>query len=310
MKISVVIPCFNAEATVARAVDSVLANKPHVKQIILVDNNSTDDTQIECERLVALHDGIVSLSFESTKGACGARNNGLELVDAEWVQFLDADDTIFPTKLIKQAKFGNRNNLDVVVSPYFRVNGNGEKSNSLNPELPTELGLVRATMGITGSILFRSKALKAIGGWNNEWSSSQEYELMFRLFLDGSKFGVLNERLMNYSVGVEGSISTGNNRKRRTNSLNLRWAMLDKFIKPEMDPILLQKLYNGFFLQIRWTYFENRKLAEEAWKFLRSLGYFPSKDTYIPTVYCWFLWVFGLRFTEEVRRFFQSIRKL
>jgi glycosyltransferase involved in cell wall biosynthesis len=307
--VTVVIPCFNAEFTLARAVDSVLANRPYVHQIILVENNSTDGTKNECERLVALHNGIISLHFESTSGACNARNKGLEFVDTEWVQFLDADDTILPTKLRKQLSFGIENDFDVIVSPFEMVFENGTILKSAEPQLPPELGLMRGSLGTTGANLFRTKSVRNIDGWNPKWSSAQEYELMFRLYLDGAKFGAHHQRLFKYSAGREGSISSGNPRDLRTNSLVLRRKMLEKFISSDMEVHDKQLLYNGLFNQIRWSYFENRMQAEESWTFLKELGYIPSKDHSLPLVYCWLVRVSGLRFAENLRRLFQKLRK-
>ena len=54
---------------------------------------------------------------------------------------------------------------------------------------------MRGSMGNTISNLFRTSAVREIGGWNPTWTSAQEYELMFRLFQNRAKFGGFNLHL-------------------------------------------------------------------------------------------------------------------
>ena len=306
--VSVVIPCFNAVGTLERAVRSALDNGHIVHEIILVDNNSTDGTFDLCLELRESIGNKIFVTQETLPGACNARNKGLSRVKTEWVQFLDADDWISPEKFNLQVAFARERAIDVVVSPFELVDRKGNITHSLHPEMPAEMGLMRGCLGTTGANLFRTSLVHSVNGWNPNWSSAQEYELMFRLNINGAKFGVHEETLFKYSSGVEGSISSGSSFKLKTNSLNLRRKMLEHFLRHDRSSEERQALMNGLFLQVRWALFINPTLALENWSYLRRLDYWPSRDTCLPLSYCLMIRVFGLIFTERIRQSYQKLK--
>jgi len=306
--VSVVIPCFNAAGTLEKAVRSALDNGPLVHEIILVDNVSTDGTLDLCMELQESIGNKILVSKEPLPGACYARNKGLRLVKTEWVQFLDADDWISPEKLRLQVAFAHERAIDVVVSPFELIDRDGNRTRSTCPELPAEMGLMRGCLGTTGANLFRTSLVRAVNGWNPNWSSAQEYELMFRLSTNGAKFGVCKEALFEYSSGVVGSISSGNSFKLKTNSLNLRRNMLEYFLRQDWSRKERQALMNGLFLQVRWALFINPTLALENWSYLRGLNYWPTCDRNLPLSYCVLIRIFGLNFTESLRKSYQKLK--
>jgi len=304
--VSVVIPCYNCASTLESAVNSALENRRFLRKIILVDNASADNTWLECLRMKEAHGDLISILSEPRPGACQARNTGLKDVESEWVQFLDADDRILANKFEQQVQFANAGQFDVVVSPFFKIDTAGTKTKSAFPELPAAMGLMRGKMGTTGANLFRTSTVKAIGGWNPRWSSAQEYELMFRLLQNGALFGALDKFYLEYSVGVEGSISNGDPIDLRTNSLKLRREMLEVFLEQDWSEKEVQRLSNGLFLQIRWALFYNPALARENWQYLQNRGYTPSMDTNLPLVYCFLVNWIGLTATEKLRLWYQK----
>ena len=92
---SVVIPAYNAGATLSRALDSVLAQTWPAHEIILVDDGSNDNT----EEVVAAYDGQVTYLKQQNAGPSAARNRGVEAASGDWIAFLDADDWYYPGRL-------------------------------------------------------------------------------------------------------------------------------------------------------------------------------------------------------------------
>jgi len=92
MTISVIIPVYNAEATIERAIESVLAQVSGVDEVIVVDDGSTDDTA----RIVKRYSVAVCYRFQKNRGVSAARNAGILESCCEWVAFLDADDEWLP----------------------------------------------------------------------------------------------------------------------------------------------------------------------------------------------------------------------
>src|SRR4029453_1668734 len=87
-RISVVIPVFNREGTIARAIASVLRQSYQPAEIIVVDDGATDRTA----EGVAAHSGPLPSVAQANAGASAARNRGVELVETPWAAFLDSDD--------------------------------------------------------------------------------------------------------------------------------------------------------------------------------------------------------------------------
>lgn len=100
-QISVIIPSFNRAWTLAHAIDSVLAQTVAPKEIIVVDDGSTDHTS---EVLAAYGDSIRVL-VQPNKGVSSARNLGIRHSTGEFVALLDSDDQWKPEKLACQAAF-------------------------------------------------------------------------------------------------------------------------------------------------------------------------------------------------------------
>ena len=95
ISISVVIPARNAARHVGDAIDSVLSQSVAPREIIIVDDGSTDDTS-ECVRAFGSR---ITLIVQSNAGAAAARNRGIAEARCEAIALLDADDLMAPRRL-------------------------------------------------------------------------------------------------------------------------------------------------------------------------------------------------------------------
>jgi glycosyltransferase involved in cell wall biosynthesis len=96
--VSVVIPAYNAAEFLAEALESVLAQTRPAREIVVVDDGSTDDTAAVASRYAPR----VTVISQRNKGESAARNLALSQVSGDWVAWLDADDIWEPTKLEAQ----------------------------------------------------------------------------------------------------------------------------------------------------------------------------------------------------------------
>jgi glycosyltransferase involved in cell wall biosynthesis len=87
-RISAIIPVFNRETTIARAIESVLGQTRPPVEILVIDDGSTDSTAA----VVATYGEEVKYVFQPNAGASVARNRGVESATTPWVAFLDSDD--------------------------------------------------------------------------------------------------------------------------------------------------------------------------------------------------------------------------
>src|SRR6478735_3814841 len=88
--VTVVIPMYNAAATIQRALDSVLAQTTPPARIVVVDDCSTDDSAEAVRRMYATTVELVATPVNG--GIAVARNRGAREATTEWLAFLDADD--------------------------------------------------------------------------------------------------------------------------------------------------------------------------------------------------------------------------
>ena len=97
--VSVVCLCYNHERFVGEAVRSVL-NQTHPSiQLIVVDDHSTDGSQLIIEKLLTGHPSVEFISLGKNIGNCRAFNKGLEKVAGEFVIDLSADDVLMPARV-------------------------------------------------------------------------------------------------------------------------------------------------------------------------------------------------------------------
>jgi glycosyltransferase involved in cell wall biosynthesis len=100
MLVSVIIPTYNRGRTIARAVDSVLAQSWKSVEIIVVDSYSTDGTA----EVLASYGDKIRVIRQAKEGPPAARNAGIKAATGEIISFLDSDDEWLPGKLERQVK--------------------------------------------------------------------------------------------------------------------------------------------------------------------------------------------------------------
>lgn len=94
--VTVIVPCWNAAASVGRALDSVLAERDVPLECVVVDDGSTDGTSDVVRARAARDPRIVLVESPANEGVSAARNRALRIARGEWLTFLDADDRLLP----------------------------------------------------------------------------------------------------------------------------------------------------------------------------------------------------------------------
>src|SRR5438874_4076339 len=102
--ISILIPTYNAEPWIGDTIRSALAQTWPRKEIVVVDDGSTDQT-LQVARQFASRD--VFVVTQENQGASAARNKAFQLCQGDYIQWLDADDLLSPDKIAKQMQLSN-----------------------------------------------------------------------------------------------------------------------------------------------------------------------------------------------------------
>lgn len=204
--VAVIIPCWNAQQWIARAIESVLNQDYPQLELIVIDDGSTDKS---LEIIKSFGDRI-RWETGPNRGACGARNRGLSLSTAKYVLFLDADDYLDEAYLSHLGNVLRMDIYDLVLTSYVVEYANGSRSDmqplpassSLEVMVSTCLagwssGWVRWTT-FTSSMVFSSEFIKTIGSWNESVAVLQDFEIGLRAVLNKPRVGLSPESVAIY----------------------------------------------------------------------------------------------------------------
>jgi len=125
MLISVIIPVYNVELYLKKCVDSVSSQDCSCFEIILVDDGSTDSSDIICDELAG-GDSRIRVIHQQNKGLGGARNTGITAAEGDYLLFLDSDDYLRDGSIEKLARYVEEHNDDIVLYDMDYVNEKGE----------------------------------------------------------------------------------------------------------------------------------------------------------------------------------------
>jgi FkbM family methyltransferase len=157
MKISVVIPCYNAADYLPNAASSILRQRINGTEIIVVDDKSSDDTLAVAEQLKQTTEHLIIIQEVANGGPAKARNAGLRQAKGEYVCFLDADDA-YSDQLFAAAIpiLDERPWIDAVEFPVKLINCHREV---------TELQKRNLELILPSNIIVRRSIALAIGGF-------------------------------------------------------------------------------------------------------------------------------------------------
>ena len=114
VRVSVVIPAFNAESTIERALDSARRQTEQRLEIIVVDDASSDRTPAIVAEMAKSDARIRLLCQPANAGPAAARNRGIAAATGDWIALLDADDSYLPERLAKLLELADRMGADMV----------------------------------------------------------------------------------------------------------------------------------------------------------------------------------------------------
>jgi glycosyltransferase involved in cell wall biosynthesis len=197
IKVSGVIPAYNAEVTIAAAIESTLNQTYPLLEVIVVDDGSSDRTAEIVSRYP------VRLIRQPNAGVARARNAGIEAAQGDWIALLDSDDTWKPEKTAVQVRY---------IEPSV-----GVIYSNRPPEITFEK-LWRGRLSISPSgALVRKSIFQEIGGFDSRLQGTEDLNLWQRISRTDWRFVNAGPSLFQYSPGNE-SLS-GNNAKMAADEL-------------------------------------------------------------------------------------------
>jgi glycosyltransferase involved in cell wall biosynthesis len=197
MEISAIIPAYNAEAWLGRAIDSILAQTPPVHEIIVVDDESKDATA----KVAQGYGERVKYVWQKNGGPAAARNAAIKIATGDWLALCDADDWWEPDKLRLQiAEIEASPEVILVYTSLRLVSDAGVRG--IRKACPPKLlwPQLRYRNPITpSSVIVRREAIDRIGGFDERRRGSEDWAAWMKLYPLG-KFVALDAPLTNYRV--------------------------------------------------------------------------------------------------------------
>ena len=120
--VSVIVPVYNAQKSLARCIDSILNQTFKDFELILLDDGSTDTSGEICDRYAEI-DERVRVIHKENSGVSDTRNRGLDIAEGKYLQFLDSDDWITPEATGLFVRTVEENQCDMVIADFYRVIG-------------------------------------------------------------------------------------------------------------------------------------------------------------------------------------------
>lgn len=234
--ISVVIPTYNRKAFLKDAIESVLRQKSIEKEIIIIDDGSTDGTYEEIKNYP------VKYFFQENKGPASARNLGILNSKGSYIAFLDSDDLWLDDKLFLQLKFLKEYPEYLIVHTNEIWIKNGKPLKQLEKhrkgggdqfERSLELCVISPS-----SVLIKKELFEKVGLFDEEFPACEDYELWLRV-TSRYKIGFIEKELV---------IKRGGH-----------WDQLSKIV-PCLDYWRARAI--GKLIQNNWFSEEQKKLAK------------------------------------------------
>lgn len=248
-KISIVVPVYNVELYLERCIDSLLIQTYKNIEIILINDGSTDNSSIICERYKKM-DNRIKVIHKKNGGLSAARNTGVKNATGEYILFVDSDDYI-EKNTCERFIFYLKNNkgIKIVIGNAYRIENNQKlemrhknKSNEilsgkefLKNELETKSMYMAAWLNLYNKEFLETNNLYFANGLLHE-----DEEFTPRVFLKADKVLTTNF-IFYYYIIRNNSITTNKNLKKNAESIVEICRKLEK-IYDELNDGCLKKL--------------------------------------------------------------------
>jgi glycosyltransferase involved in cell wall biosynthesis len=232
--VSVIIPTYNREKIISRAIDSVFAQTCQDFEIIVLDDGSQDSTKAVADA----YGPRVKYFWQENKGIAGARNAGMHRASGSHIAFLDSDDYWLPRKLERQmALFADHPEYGMVACQCgsVQIDGTYREKNRPGKSGWILYDLFNKNFIRTSSAVITRTCLEKVGGFDEALREGEEYDYWLRIAAEFA-VGFINEPLTVYVDNTDG-MSTDS----LTGRLHRLKVLEKKYLKKKIPPHMYRR---------------------------------------------------------------------
>ncbi|MFN3191789.1 MAG: glycosyltransferase family 2 protein [Aureliella sp.] len=203
--VSVLCSAYNAERSLANAIESIQAQSMRDWELVLVDDGSTDHTHEIAQAFAQKDERIRIIRNEKNIGLTASLNVGIRSCRGRYIARQDADDASLPDRLQRQLDFATENSCDFLASRCFT---RGHTNPRYLWNAVSVLNLRYGNFLCHGTFFFSRKKIIEIGGYDESYRYAQDCELVLRYLCTTKKPIILMRRVLYQFNTSDESISS------------------------------------------------------------------------------------------------------
>ena len=303
--VSIIIPAYNCQQWISQSIESALAQTWPNKEIIVVDDGSTDNTLSIAKRYESKSLKVV---HQENRGAAAARNTGLKLAQGDYIQYLDADDLLAPDKIEYQIRLSEEESNVVLFSSSFGIFYVSPKRAKFKPtslwrDLPPSDWLCtkfKENLWMNPAVWLVSRELTDLAGpWDERLSLDDDGEYFCRMIRFSKKIKFVERAKVFYRQWDPGSLSRLKS-DRACNSLLLSLKLCTKYLLDLEDSERTRRACSQLIQTWASYFYGKEKLWAEACNLVAEFGGDLSRPKlswkYVPIK-----WAFGFRTARKIQ---------
>jgi len=311
-KVSIIIPCYNAERYIAETVQSVLNQKLVNSEIeIIIVNDGSTDHSMEILKQFGTLSGVKIINQEN-RGVSFARNKGIEFATGDFIQFLDSDDLLEPEKLQIQIDALVKTGCDVAYGDWIKYQENdlglfydSEKISGAMKGKP-EIELFTDFWCPPAALLFRKEIVGKIGGFRETLPIIQDARYFLDAALSGGSFVYTEGVVAKYRITLQQSLSRKNPLGFVTDCYVNAVEVFEIWKKIKLTEERKSALLKVLFNCCRFFYEHDRRKFNECYELIKlidknAIPQFPNQIKYLSKI-------FGYRFAEFIAFKYRKLR--
>ena len=206
MTVSIIIPMYNCENYIDECIISCIHQGKIVKEIIIVDDHSTDTSAAKALKYMSSYPDLVSYFLNDKKGACSARNYGYKMSTGNYIQFLDADDILGEDKIEEQLKNIETKPNSIANCGWIKFKSNikdgSYRAQNIDKSYDKPIEWLIDSwngngVGAIHSWLIPRNLIEKAGGWNESLLKNQDGEFLARVIANSTSIQ-FNPRVFTY----------------------------------------------------------------------------------------------------------------